>query len=295
MPKLFNTKVLMSGADYFDDSQAINPFMNKNVAVDREKAQAEHDLIQDSLRSAGVEVVLTAPPLDCQDGVYTANWALVRGDKAVMSTLPNARKGEEAYAEELLQKLGKKTYRVPNGVHFSGQGDALPCGDFLFAGTGYRTERPAHDFVADTLGYTVISLQTIPKRNWLGRPVINKDSGWPDSFFYDIDLALSILRPPTSGQKGLIAWCPEAFMPESRKKLRDFQEVEKIEVSFNEAKQAFACNLVSTGETVVMSAHAPRLKTELENRGFEVITPEISELAKGGGYIRCTSLTLDNQ
>jgi N-dimethylarginine dimethylaminohydrolase len=289
-----NTKVLMSAATYFDDGQAINPFMNKKVAVDRDKAQAEHDHIRQALSEAGVQVVTVPAPQDCQDGVYTANWALVRGDTAVMSTLPNARKGEEPYAEQVLRDLGFKTVKVPDGVHFSGQGDALPCGDLLFAGTGYRTERPAHDFVARTLGYKVISLQTIPKRNWFGRAIKNKDSGWPDSFFYDIDLALSVLRWPEGGHKGLIAWCPEAFVPKSRKILRELDKVDKIEVSFKEAWGAFACNLVSTGSTVVMSSSAPNFKSELENRGFKVVTPEISELAKGGGYIRCTTLTLSN-
>jgi N-dimethylarginine dimethylaminohydrolase len=284
----------MSSAEFFDDGQAINPFMDKKVAVDRQKAQSEHELIEKALRDSGVEVIKVPAPKDCQDGVYTANWALIRGDTAVMSTLPNARKGEEPYAEQVLHDLGKKTVKVPDGKHFSGQGDALPCGDYLFIGTGYRTEKAAHDFIASTLGYQVIGLQTIPKRNWFGRPSINKDSGWPDSFFYDIDLALSVLKGPSDGQKGLIAWCPEAFLPESRKKLQEFDGVDKIEVSFKEAKEAFACNLVSTGEAVVMSANAPEFTEVLRQKGFTVITPQISELAKGGGYIRCTTLTLNN-
>ncbi len=37
----------------------------------------------------------------------------------------------------------------------------------------------------------------------------NAVSGWADSFFYDIDLALSIIKAPEGGQKGLIAYCPE--------------------------------------------------------------------------------------
>jgi len=44
---------------------------------------------------------------------------------------------------------------------------------------------------------------------------------------------------------------------------------------------------------VIMSAPAPLLKTALESRGLTVLTPEVAELAKGGGYIRCTTLTLD--
>ena len=285
----------MSGADYFDDAAAINAFMDSKVRIDRAKAQTEHSEIREHLQKAGVKVVQVEPPKDCQDGIYTANWALVRGDKAVLSTLPNARKGEEDYAEQVLRDLGKTTYKVPNGTHFSGQGDALPCGNYLFVGYGYRTELPAHEFVAITLGYEVISLQTTPKRSFFGhgKPVINKASGWPDSFFYDIDLALAVLRPPKPKQKGLIAWCPDAFMPESQALLRNFEAVEKIEISLHEAKDAFACNLVSTGNTIIMTARAPLFQAELKSRGFKVVTSDIGELAKGGGYIRCTTLTLD--
>ena len=70
--------------------------------------------------------------------------------------------------------------------------------------------------------------------------------------------------------------------------------MDKIEVSFEEATKGFACNLVSTGETVIMSAHAPALQAAIEAHGLKTLTSDISELAKGGGYIRCTTLTLDN-
>jgi|JI6StandDraft_1071083.scaffolds.fasta_scaffold01674_5 N-dimethylarginine dimethylaminohydrolase len=291
---MINRTVLMSGADWFDDGQAINAFMDSSVKVDRQKAQAEHDAIREALQSAGVKVVQVKPPENCQDGVYTANWALVRGNKAVMSRLPNARTGEEPYAAQILRDLGKEIYTIPDGLKFSGQGDALPCGNLLLAGSGYRSDPTAQRFVAEALGYQLVQLQTVPQKNWFGRPVINKASGWPDSFFYDIDLALSILRFPEGEQKGLISWCPEAFMPESQRTLRALDALDKIEISLHEAKDAFACNLVSTGKTVVMGAHAPNFTAELRARGFNVLTPEISELLKGGGYIRCTTLTLDN-
>lgn len=286
----------MSSAEYFDDGMAINPFMDKTVPIDRERAQTEHDLIQQALKGAGVEVITVPAPRNCQDGVYTANWALVRNGVAVRSNLPNARQDEEYWAEKYLRELGLEVHTLDDNIRFSGQGDALPCGNYLFMGSKYRTDRAAHDIIREKLSYEVISLQAKPLTNWAGRQVINEDSGWPDSFYYDIDLALSVLRGPgTNGEKGLIAWCPDAFTRESRHFLRDFDGVEKILVSEKEAKRAFACNLVSTGETVVMSAHAPKFQSELEKRGFTVVTPEISELAKGGGYIRCTTLTLDNK
>ena len=292
---MINQTVLMSGVDFFDDAAAINPFMDQSSPIDLDIAKREHSDIRQSIEKAGIEVVQVAPPAGCQDGVYTANWALVRGDTAVLASLPNARKGEEAYAEKVLTNLGKKVVRVPKGLKFSGQGDALPCGNYLFAGSGYRSDTEAQAFAAEALGYELVQLQTVPLLNEAGQPQINEYSGWADSFFYDIDLALSVLRAPEHGQKGLIAWCPDAFMPESRAKLTAFDSVEKIEVSLDEAKGAFACNLVSTGESIIMGAHAPKYKSALESRGFKVFTPEITELAKGGGYSRCTTLCIDNQ
>lgn len=288
---LINSSVLMSGVEWFDDAAAINPFMDASVSIDREKALSEHDAIRTALEQAGVTVIKVAAPEGCQDGVYTANWALVRGDTAVLASLPNARRAEEAYAERVLSELGKRVVKVPEGLRFSGQGDALPCGEYLFTGMGYRSDDAAQQFAADTLGYTRVALQTVPQMDEYGQAVINAASGWPDSFFYDIDLALAILRPPDKSviapsyhKKGLIAWCPEAFTPESQEIMRAFDGVDKIEVTLKEAVEGFACNLVSTGETVVMSARAPLLRAELERRGLTVVTPEITELLKGGGY-----------
>ena len=289
MGLLINTTVLMSGADYFDDGQAINPYYTHGTPVDIAKAQTEHHAIQKAVESAGIKVVKVDPPMSCQDGIYTANWALIRGDKAIMSRLPNARRGEEPYAEKILRDLGKQIYKVPGDMHFSGQGDHLACGNYLFTGSGYRTDPRTQQFVADTLGYDIISLHTVPELGMDGKPIINEASGWPDSFFYDIDLALAIITP------NLIAWCPEAFQPESQEKLRAFDGVEKIEVSFEEAEKAFACNLISTGKTVIMSDHAPKLKAAIEAKGLKTITPSVTEIVRGGGYIRCTTLTLDNE
>lgn len=284
----------MSGADYFGDEFAINAYMDSAMSVDVNRAKAEHQAIKQAFESAGIKVIQVEPPLHCQDGVYTANWGLCRGGKVVMSSLPNTRQNESPYAEKVLANLGMEIIHLPTApsnkgesLRFSGQGDALPCGNLLFAGSQYRTDPAAHKFLTEYLGYEVISLQTIPKTDDNNRPVINQVTGWPDSFFYDIDLAIAVLTP------NLIAWCPDAFMPESQKIIQNLS-IEKIEVSLEEATQGFACNLVSTGETVIMSAHAPLLRAAIESRGLKTLTPEVSELGKGGGYIRCTSLTLDN-
>jgi len=281
----------MSDAKNFSNEQPINPYYHVE-SIDCDKAAVEHDGIRSLLIGAGVKVTTVPSPINCQDGVYTANWALVRGDTAVMANLPNARQLEEDYAEKVLTEMGKKIVHVPNELKFSGQGDALVCGNLLFCGSGYRSDAEAQKFAAETLGYDLIQLQTVPKTDDNGTPIINSASGWPDSFFYDIDLAIAIIAGPTEHKKGLIAYCPEAFTPASQELLANLDAVDKIEVSIDEARDGFATNLVSTGQTVIMSAHAPNLTDELRRRGFVVMTPDITELAKGGGYIRCMTLTI---
>lgn len=285
MSAQINRTVLMSGPKYFSVKE-LNPYSDQNNQPDSEKAAAEFAAIKAAVEHAGIKVIQVDAPEDCQDGIFTANWGLCRGDTCILSSLPNARKAEEPYAEKVLTDLGKRVIRPP--FRFSGQGDALPCGNLLFTGSGYRNDPRIHQFLADTFGYEIVPLQAVPELDKSGKPVINHVTGLPDSFFYDIDLAVSILR------KDLIAWCPEALTPESQQRMRALP-IEKIEVSLEEAMQAFACNLVSTGETVVMGSKSPQLKSAIEAHGLKVTTVDLEELAKGGGFVRCTTLTLDNE
>lgn len=282
---MINQKLLVSGADYFTDDYKINPYYTE-TKINREKAIAEHARIVECFREAGIEIIKVDPPKGCQDGVYTANWAIVKDGIAVMARLPEARKGEEAYARKKLEEQGIKTYLVPENYLYSGQGDSLRCGKYLFAGRGYRSDPEAQTFVADKLGLELIQVHANPQLNADGSIHINPVTNHADSFWYDLDLAISIIDEHT------IAYCPGALDEESNKKLEAIQDLDKIIVDYDECTKGFACNLVSTGKHVIMSANAPKLKSVLEARGLICITPEITELLKGGGYIRCISLWL---
>src|SRR5665213_4086300 len=180
MPALLNATVLMSGAEYFDVVD-LNAYSHQIEEVNQARAINEHQSVIAALEQAGVSIVKVAGPAGCQDGIFTANWGLCREDKVVLSSLPGPRKSEEAYAEKVLTDLGKRVIKAP--YRFSGQGDALPCGNYLLAGSNYRTDPRMHAFLATELGYEVISLEAIPARDNAGNPVINALSGWPDSFF----------------------------------------------------------------------------------------------------------------
>lgn len=282
---MINQKLMVSGADYFADTYEINPYYTSK-GIDVEKAKAEHALILDCFREAGIELVKVDPPKDCQDGVYTANWALVKDGVAVMARLPEARKAEEAVARKYLEEQGIKTILVPDNYLFSGQGDSLRCGKYLFGGRGYRSDPEAQQFAADTLGLELIQLHAKPQLNDDGTVHINPFTNHADSFWYDLDLAVSVIDEHT------IAYCPDALDEESNRKIEALKDLDKIKVDFEECTKGFANNLVSTGKHVIMSNKAPKLQAELEKRGLVCLTPDVTELKEGGGYIRCVSLWL---
>ncbi len=282
---MINQKLLVSGADYFSDEFEINPYYTSNK-IDVAKAVAEHKIIVDCFKKAGIEVIKVDPPKDSQDGVYTANWALVHNGVAVMARLPEARKAEEGYAKKVLENLGIKTVEVPDNYLYSGQGDSLICGNYLFGGRGYRSDPEAQQFAAKTLGLDLIQVHTKPQLNADGTEHINPFTHHADSFWYDLDLAISVIDEHT------IAYCPDALDEESNRKIESLTDLDKITVDFDECTKGFANNLVSTGKHVIMSCKAPKFQAELEKRGLICLTPDIEELKEGGGYIRCVSLWL---
>ena len=119
-----------------------------------------------------------------------------------------------------------------------------------------------------------------------GTEHINPFTNHADSFWYDLDLAVAVIDDHT------IAYCPEALDEASNKQLEALTDIDKIRVDFNECTDGFACNMVSTGKCAIMSNKAPKLQAELEARGITCFTPDVTELKKGGGYIRCVSLWL---
>jgi N-dimethylarginine dimethylaminohydrolase len=129
-----------------------------------------------------------------------------------------------------------------------------------------------------------VPLQTVPLSE--NDPLaLNPVTGRADSYFYDVDLAIGIIDEET------IVYAESAFDAESRHRLENLP-LTRILVDEKEAIEGFACNLVSTGRDVIMSEDAPKLAEQLESRGYRIHTPRAREIAKGGGFIRCISLTL---
>jgi N-dimethylarginine dimethylaminohydrolase len=204
--------------------------------------------------------------------VYTANAAIVRGARAVLGDPPPERKAEIPYFRDWLEDDGREVLDAP--YPFSGQGDALACGELLLAGYGQRTDRRMHGVLSEYLDYDadeIVPLRTVSAQ------------------WYDLDLAVAVISP------SILAYHPPALDEPSRRclqGLRTERGIDLIDVSAAEAAR-FALNLISDGSTVTMTSGAPRLAADLRTRGFTVVELDTTELHKGGGGVRCTALTLD--
>ncbi|GAA2580386.1 dimethylarginine dimethylaminohydrolase family protein [Dactylosporangium fulvum] len=262
-----NSALLVCDPAHFRIDYEINPYMHTEMQPDQDAATAEHASIVVAHLVAGrrVEYMIAAP--ECPDMVFTANAALIRGDRAVLGYPPPERKAEMPYFQEWL--AGRDYDVIEASYPFSGQGDALVCGDLLLAGYGQRTDPRMHAVLARELSYDVVPLRTVSSR------------------WYDLDLAVAVVDHSRT-----LAYCPQALDDPSCQRLRGLG-LDLIEVSVDEAAR-LALNLISDGTTVTMSRGAPRLAAALRERGLHVVELDTTELAKGGGGIRSTALTLDN-
>jgi N-dimethylarginine dimethylaminohydrolase len=261
-----NTHLLVSDAAHFRVDYEINPYMSTDDQPDRAAAAAEHRAIVAAHVRAGRTVEHLPSAAECPDMVFTANAALVSGDVAVLGNLPTQRRAETPHHRTWLRERGYDVVEAP--YPFSGQGDALPCGDLLLAGHGQRTDLRMHRVLAERLDYEVVSLRTVGPQ------------------WYDLDLALAVID-----DRRALAWCPQAFDDTSRRRIRGLG-LDLLDVTPAEAAR-FALNLVSDGRTVTMTDRAPRLAARLRARGLDVVELATTQLSKGGGGVRCTALSLN--
>jgi N-dimethylarginine dimethylaminohydrolase len=281
----FNRHILVSDARYLEP-KGINAFENTQDQPDTAAAIAEHESCVAGFKKLGIAVEQVPGPTDCQDGVFTANWGLTWNGRALLSNLPNARKAEEPFAEAALKQLGFETKR--SSVLFSGQGDAMIIGgERVLIGGGYRTDPAVATEVREWLGLEPIMVPAKPKRHFgFGPPVRNRVTGLWDSYYYDIDLAIGVIRPD------LIAVCLDALSRKGRAAISALTGVEIIPVDLHEARDCLATNLVSNGQAVVMVDNAPKLAAELRQRNLELTQLPNHELKKSGGGFRCSALSL---
>ena len=269
---MIRQKLLMCAPIHYDVKYVINPWMAGNVHhASKERAAAQWQRLHDTLAGLA-EVQLVEPQAGWPDMVFTANAGLLRGRRVALSHFHcRERQGEEPHFGRWFESAGLEVLRMPDGVDFEGEGDALFATDraALWAGYGFRTSRASHAELERQLGVKV-------------RPL-----GLVDARFYHLDTCFAPLS------NGDVMYFPGAFDAESLERIEDGYAAERrIAVDLSDALR-FACNVVCLGRTLVLNTISSELRRDLEVRGFDVIELPLDEFLKAGGAAKCLVLHLD--
>ncbi|MBS0207389.1 MAG: amidinotransferase [Planctomycetes bacterium] len=260
----------MCPPDFFGIEYEINPWMSRARQADRTVAFGQWLRLRQLLEQVGATVHAMEPVAGLPDLVFTANAAMVFRRTAVLSHFRHPqRRGEEPYFDAWLAKQGFRVARAPDDVFFEGAGDALFCGDTLFAGYRIRSDARGHQSIGQMIGCRVIPLELV------------------SDYFYHLDTCFCPLRP------GLALYYPGAFDAYGLQVLASLIP-ELIPVDLEEARR-FACNAVVVGQSVITNSGCPKLHGQLRAAGFEPYETPLDEFVKAGGSAKCLTLRLDGE
>jgi dimethylargininase len=231
----------------------------ERTPIDLDVARAQHHKYVNVLKKLGCKVIDLPAEADLPDSVFVEDTAFILPEAAVI-TRPGAdsRKPETESIVRALKPLIKLVYvREPATVD---GGDVLVLGKKIYIGLSTRSNQEAIDQLNKELGeygYIVTGVQLHDCLH-LKSAVTRVD-----------DTTLLINK----------SWVDT----------HHFENYDWIEVHPTEP---FAANCLPVGEWIVFPTAFPKTRERLVNKGYKIVTVDVSELAKAEGALTCCSLII---
>jgi N-dimethylarginine dimethylaminohydrolase len=258
-------RFLMCPPTHFEVTYSINPWMEPEKPTDTPLALVQWERLRAVLVALGHRVEVVRPLPGLPDMVFAANAATVLAGRMLSANFRYPQRFAEAPAYLAWFTGHGYPVRAARFVN-EGEGDMLPTGERILAGTGFRTDHRAHAEAAEYFGLPVVSLDLV------------------DPYFYHLDTALAVLDHEE------IMYYPGAFSPDSQAVLRELYP-DAIKATRADA-EVFGLNAVSDGRNVILPQGATHLVGALRSAGFEPIGVDLSELMKAGGAAKCCALEI---
>ncbi len=263
-------QILMCPPQFYGIEYEINPWMSTARQADHALANQQWADLRAILEKTGSTIAEVVPVAGLPDLVFTANAALVFGKRAVLAHFKHAqRQGEEVHFRAWLEANGWEVIAPPPNFSFEGAGDALFCGDTLFAGYRMRSDARGHQAIVELLGVRVLPLELV------------------DPYYYHLDTCFCPLAPDEA------IYFPAAFDDYGRRVLAEnvphLHEVAEVEA------RNFACNAVVVGKSVITNTGCPELHSLLRSLDYNPVDTPLSEFVKAGGSAKCLTLRLDGE
>jgi N-dimethylarginine dimethylaminohydrolase len=255
--------------------QPINEITRRVLANGEQEADPavlarEHADFADAYRSAGVEVAMMEPDPELPYMVYARDFGACLAEGVLVGSFKEpARQGEELRYMAKLAELGVPVIgRIARG--------AFEGGDFWFldeatvvhgvvARTTWAGVANASE-ILEPLGYTVTGIQLASKN-------------------LHLDMAFNIVAPG-------VAVCATEQMPDFFLRMLRKRRFELIDVP-SEGVFKHHCNIQALGDGRVLTfAGNKDVNRRLAALGLDVVTPEITQILKGGGGPHCMTFPL---
>lgn len=261
----------MCPPDHYGVDYVINPWMEGQCGkTDKSVALKQWNALREKLAAYADILIVPAQP-GLPDMVFTANAALVLGDKAVVSRFRNKeRQGEEPHFLSWFKAYGFVCADWPQQIACEGAGDALwdRALPLLWIGSGFRSDAAAPAELEKFFGRRVQPMKLVDPR------------------FYHLDTCMC----PLTG--GYLMYYPGAFAPESLAVICELVPKDRQIVVEEEDAAQFSCNAVELDGHVFMNGASQRLQDRLRVAGFEPVLTPLSEFLKAGGTAKCLTLKL---
>lgn len=263
-------RILMCPPDHYGIEYEINPWMNRSMAAVRDLAFKQWRELRDAIVGLGVQVEEMVPQPGLPDLVFTANAGLMFRERFFSSRfMHEVRAKESPFFDAWFREHGFEVIHWPEGMYHEGAGDALFCGNALFAGYRTRSDVRAHQWVAEQVGVQALPVELVNPR------------------FYHLDTCFCPLAP------GVALWFPDAFDAYG-KRVIETHVPNLLPVAEAEAHR-FGCNAVVVGQTIIHNSGCPQMAESLASAGYRSIAVELDEFLKAGGSAKCLTLRIDGE
>ena len=266
-------RVLLCPPDHFS-FQPINEITRAVMAdgqrADLDAMQREHAELVAAYGDAGVEVELAQPVPELPYMVYARDFGACLAEGALIGSFREpVRQGEELHYERRLRELGVPAIgKVARGAFEGGDFWFLDAATIAHGVVARSTWEGVHDAarILEPLGYTVVGVQLASKN-------------------LHLDMAFNIVAPG-------LAVCATDQMPEFFLRMLRKRGFELIDVP-GEGVFKHHCNIQCLGDDRVLTfAGNVAVNERLTALGLEVITPDITQILKGGGGPHCMTFPL---
>lgn len=227
--------------------------------IDLDIARTQHRGYVDALKQLGCDVLELPAEADLPDSVFVEDTAFILPETAVI-TRPGAdsRKSETESIAQAISPHTKLLY-LQEPATLDG-GDVLIVGKNIFIGLSTRSNEEAIRQLNNLLkeyGYSVTGVQ-----------------------LHDcLHLKSAVTRVDDKSLLINTNWVDT----------EPFANYVLIEVDHSES---YAANCLPIGDSIIFPASFPKTRAKLEERGYNIISVEMDELAKAEGAVTCCSLII---